>query len=419
MNDAIGLADRFNRDCACVGTDLPALQQRLDAGLGAAGIERSIVETHPHLFADHPVFVAEQHACEMQRVIQAVESVVRLPAYRDQVLGAASPIAQVSPRARGVFFGFDFHIAADGPKLIEINTNAGGALLNIEMQRAQNACCTQVADFLRMEPSPESRAQAILDMFVHEWRLARGDEPLRTIALVDDSPDGQYLFPEFLLFKTLFEGHGIRTLIVDARELAIDSGALSHDGQDIDLVYNRCTDFYFAEAAHAALSEAYTRELAVITPHPFAHALYSNKDNLVLLSDAVALRAMHAADTDVETLTRAIPRTLRVAEPAQHWWDVRKQWFFKPSTGFGSRGAYRGDKITRRAFGDVMRGDYIAQQFAPPGERRGADATSFKVDVRNYVYDGETQLMTARLFQGQTTNFRTAGGGFAPVYRLP
>ena len=66
---------------------------------------------------------------------------------------------------------------------------------------------------------------------------------------------------------------------------------LSHDGQRIDLVYNRCTDFYFADPAHAALAEAYARDLAVITPHPFAHALYANKDNLILLSDAAALRA--------------------------------------------------------------------------------------------------------------------------------
>jgi len=128
---------------------------------------------------------------------------------------------------------------------------------------------------------------------------------------------------------------------------------------------------------------------------------------------------MGAAGADIEILARAIPRTLRVAQPEQRWWDERKQWFFKPTSGFGSRGTYRGDKITRRAFGDVMRGNYIAQQLAPPGERqRGAKAASFKLDVRNYVYDGKTQLMTARLFQGQTTNFRTAGGGFAPVYQL-
>jgi D-alanine-D-alanine ligase-like ATP-grasp enzyme len=29
-----------------------------------------------------------------------------------------------------VFFGYDFHLTDDGPKLIEINTNAGGGLLN-------------------------------------------------------------------------------------------------------------------------------------------------------------------------------------------------------------------------------------------------------------------------------------------------
>jgi hypothetical protein len=127
---------------------------------------------------------------------------------------------------------------------------------------------------------------------------------------------------------------------------------------------------------------------------------------------------MHVAAVDVETLTRAIPRTFKVEDPERRWWEERKQWFFKPSAGFGSRGTYRGDKITRRAFGDVMRGDYIAQRLTPPSVRqRGAEA-SFKLDVRNYVYDGVTQLMTARLFQGQTTNFRTVGGGFAPVYQL-
>ena len=34
----------------------------------------------------------------------------------------------------------------------------------------------------------------------------------------------------------------------------------------------------------------------------------------------------------------------------------------------------------------------------------------------SYVYDGAVQLVAARLYQGQTTNFRTAGGGFAPVF---
>jgi hypothetical protein len=39
-----------------------------------------------------------------------------------------------------------------------------------------------------------------------------------------------------------------------------------------------------------------------------------------------------------------------------------------------------------------------------------------KMDVRLYTYDSRVLLVAARLYQGQTTNFRTPGGGFAPVF---
>jgi hypothetical protein len=39
------------------------------------------------------------------------------------------------------------------------------------------------------------------------------------------------------------------------------------------------------------------------------------------------------------------------------------------------------------------------------------------MDVRLYTYQGEILLAAARLYQGQTTNFRTEGGGFSPVLR--
>jgi hypothetical protein len=42
-----------------------------------------------------------------------------------------------------------------------------------------------------------------------------------------------------------------------------------------------------------------------------------------------------------------------------------------------------------------------------------------KFDLRNYVYDGAVQWVAARVYQGQTTNFRTPGGGFAPVFSTP
>src|SRR5205814_2132849 len=100
---------------------------------------------------------------------------------------------------------------------------------------------------------------------------------------------------------------------------------------------------------------------------------------------------------------------------ADTWWRDRKHWFFKPRQGYGSRGAYRGDKLTRRVFADIVAGDYVAQKMALPGERvraiEGVDE-SFKVDIRCFVYAGEILAVVARLYQGQTTNFRTTGGGF-------
>ena len=88
-------------------------------------------------------------------------------------------------------------------------------------------------------------------------------------------------------------------------------------------------------------------------------------------------------------------------------------------SGYGGKGAYRGEKLTKRVFEEILQSEYVAQRLAVPGERKvcveGAEPQSLKYDVRCYVYDGRIQLVAARLYQGQTTNFRTPGGGFALV----
>ena len=62
---------------------------------------------------------------------------------------------------------------------------------------------------------------------------------------------------------------------------------------------------------------------------------------------------------------------------------------------------------------------YIAQALAAPSERRikiDGEVKSLKLDVRLYTYRGSALLTAARIYQGQTTNFRTPGGSFAPVF---
>ena len=85
------------------------------------------------------------------------------------------------------------------------------------------------------------------------------------------------------------------------------------------------------------------------------------------------------------------------------------------------RTPYRGDKVTQRVWSEIMGGGYVAQALVAPGERNVDPAAErpLKFDLREYVYDGLVQWTAARLYQGQTTNFRTPGGCFAPVYEGP
>ncbi len=194
-------------------------------------------------------------------------------------------------------------------------------------------------------------------------------------------------------------------------------------GERIDLVYNRLTDFGLDAPENAALREAYLAGAVVVTPHPRAHAVYADKRNLSLLTDAVVLTELGVDAATREVLLTGIPRTERVRrEEADALWARRKQLFFKPAAGYGSKAAYRGDKLTRRAFEEILGGGYVSQALVPPSERVvgvAGERIGLKLDLRNFVYRGRVQLVIARLYQGQTTNFRTAGGGFAPVLTVP
>jgi hypothetical protein len=358
-----------------------------------------LLTERPNLFSSTQVKVSRGDTARMAALIAAVERVVALPAYREHMLANAPEIARHVPPNPGAFYGYDFHLSPTGPKLIEINTNAGGGLLAARR-------------FGRADVE-----SAFIEMFRSEC------PSLKALAIVDENPAQQYLYPEFLLFKELFAQHGIEAHICAPGDLMLCHGGLWHDETRLDLVYNRITDFPLETHGNTALRQAYLDGSVVVTPHPFGHALYADKRNLVTLSDD-ALLASWGVDAETRrVLGDVVPRTeLVAAERAEDLWARRKGLFFKPATGFGAKAAYRGDKMTKRVFEEVLAGAqssrFVAQELVPPSvvmaEVDGA-LTELKVDVRCYAYRGEVQFIAARLWQGQTTNFRTRGGGFASV----
>lgn len=417
------LADALNRSCQCIAVDQAKLQQSLRAGFGQSGSLARLQESHPGLLADYPIFVGREHIAAMQDVIDAIEHVVTLSHYRESVLAWAPNIARHASSSHGVFFGYDFHLTTDGPRLIEVNTNAGGALLLQHLASAQQACCREVGNFFPGPRGVDDIEAVFVDMFRAEFRAQRPDDELGCVAIVDEDPQAQYLHPEFELFRAMFANHGIDAIIADPGDFELLDEKLIADGRSVDVVYNRLTDFYLESPACATLRSAYESDAAVFTPSPRDHALYANKRNLTVLGDEATLRQLGAPDEAIETLSVAVPRTLVVSEDnAAELWAERRHLFFKPVRGYGSRGTYKGAKLTKKTWASILQADYVAQELVPPGERLlvsdGAER-SFKVDVRCYVYRGEIQLLGARMYRGQTTNFRTDGGGLTAVFTTP
>ncbi|AMK75181.1 MULTISPECIES: hypothetical protein [Methylomonas] len=413
-------AEQLNSDCRCASLNRKALRSELNNLDGNDDLYRMIAEERPNLFAESAVFLDRVCLEQQREIIAALERVIALPAYQQQVLKYAPDAARFLAKAHGVFLGYDFHLSADGPKLIEINSNAGGAMINALLIRAQNSCCeiagNQQPGAAALPRQDSQQAEAVfMDMFYQEWRAERDLAPLRSIAIVDDDPQNQYMWPEFLLFKHLFEQQKIKTVICGPESLSFRDGALWHGDLKIDLVYNRLTDFGLESEKCQKLRQAYLSGAVVLTPHPRNHALYADKRNLVWLGNDDFLQTIGVDNHTRAILREGIAHTVLVdAQNAEWFWAERKQLFFKPAKGYGSKAAYRGDKLTRRVFEDILHHDYVAQTLVKPSERQ-LDTGELKLDLRHYVYRGQTQLVCARLYQGQTTNFRTPGGGFAQV----
>ena len=415
-----GPAERLNLGCFCVTLDRKGLARAFDREVGIDGFADALERSHPSLFSNSPVFVPSAALGQMTRVVAAVEATARLPGYREAALSWATASAQRDFGPAGALMGYDFHLTPDGVKLIEVNTNAGGAFLNAPLARAQRMCC---APALAHGSDATDFGDRIAAMFLAEWSRQKGSGRPRRIAIVDDDPQSQYLMPEFQLAQALLNSHGFETVIADPGELSLDGAGLSLAAQPIDLIYNRLTDFSFEDPRHRILRDAYDDGRVVVTPNPHVYALLADKRNLTLLCDAERLGAWGLGSEHLDALKAGALTTLLVsAANSETLWRERRHWFFKPARGYASKAAYRGDKLTRRVWDEITAGNYVAQSYAAPGSRfvqlDGA-RSELKADVRLYAYDGRVLLTAARLYRGQTTNMRTPGGGFAPVLAIP
>ncbi len=413
INCATSVGASLNQRCACEVVDVLRLHESIRAAFSESMSDPAV---HAHLFSRYALFVDRAALDAMGRVAAALFEVAENPRYRERVLQWAPDIATHYPGSAGGVLGLDFHLTVDGPRLIEVNTNPGGLLLNAVLLDAVRSCAP--AAWTTWTTATEAHSAAVA-AWLDDARQQSGRAPSR-VAIVDSAPREQFLYPEFELYADAFREHGVDCVIRAPEDLRFGPEGLADADGPIDMVYNRLTDFALEEASHADLRQAYLAGDVALTPHPRAHALFADKRNLAVLGDAALLGGFGVDAGLTALLAEVIPTTVEVVPGNRDaLWAARNGYFFKPAAGFGSRGSYRGDKLTRRTWESMASATYIAQAFAPPSMRIVHGGQSLKADVRCFASEAGVLLFAARLYQGQTTNMRTPGGGFAAVLTTP
>lgn len=406
---------QLNEHCDCVSMQPVIDNLALCDPVLAPDIQQQLAE-RSNLFAETAVFISQQEVMQIQAQINAIEAISVLPRYVQHIRDRDSIPHYPQASTRGVFMGYDFHLTADGPKLIEVNTNAGGAfIMQFLLSRIPSMvtpCANETLDHA------ESVERHIIQMIISEMQLGGRSSTPASIAIIDENPESQYLFPDMRFAQELLERNGIKVTIASPSELKIERGKLMCNKQRIDFIYNRTTDFSLSTPANAVLKQALIDDLAVVSPNPLHHALYADKRNPGIWQNTGITKSFGVSDCHIEALKNLPTTDIVTPERAADFWPKRKSLFFKPRDGFGSRAVYRGNKVTRKVWEHISKGGYIAQSTIPPAIRKidtTAIKTQMKFDLRVYSYQGKWLLGAARIYQGQTTNFRTPGGGFAPL----
>ena len=108
------VSERLNKECFCITLDRDALCQALEREVGDPDFCATL-RTRPHLFSNAPVFLSRDRGRRDAQDARAIEAVSRLPGYREAALSWAPEIARHDFGPRGVFMGYDFHLAAADP----------------------------------------------------------------------------------------------------------------------------------------------------------------------------------------------------------------------------------------------------------------------------------------------------------------
>lgn len=317
------------------------------------------------------------------------------PSY--QATGSSLAASRKNPSYESVLMGYDFHIQDGLPQLIEINNNAGGLYLKADKSWLPQPDLGLASKHI---------GQRILEMFEPNWQ---------TIVIMDEKPQEQFMYGEMQAYAQLLKDDGRQVFILDPSELSLgQDGKLSYQSHDIDMIYNRHTDFYLESSTMQHIRSAYLADQVVLNPHPQSYDLLGDKGRMVDWHRLDFLEQFMNSE-QAHAIRAMIPMTKYVQDqdPIELWAD-RKRWVFKPTASHAGKGVVLGKSITRKRFAELSQSKMIMQAFVPPNKVM-VDGISYKSDIRFYMHGQNLIAIAGRIYQGMITNFRTTGSGFVPL----
>ncbi|MBF0381442.1 MAG: hypothetical protein HQL69_10510 [Magnetococcales bacterium] len=337
----------------------------------------------------------------MIKLVNALYTLHKIPAYADNIAAEIPKTALFDPGHDGVMMGYDFHLTPDGPRLIEVNTNAGGMMLAWQSDVNPRALNT------------------LLNTFYKEMKLFSNNKTTqpKRLVIIDKEPQKQYLYPEMQQFAALFRSRGIITDVVDPDQLQADGNGVFYNGERVDFIYNRVCDFYLEEEYMAGIKAAYLNRAVCLSPNPRAYGLLADKRRLLLFNDKSRLNTIGLEPKLQKILTEVTPECclLEDFEP-EIFWQQRRKWVVKPVAAFGSRGVIVGKGISRARFATLDPKTTLVQQLIPPSTTICPwSEKPMKTDLRLFVYQKKILGVTARIYRGQVTSFKEPGSGYAPI----
>ena len=227
-----------------------------------------------YFFSHSPSSLSESSFKKIISFVQSLKNVLSSTSFQKEVFANSSlPLPGVTPTG-GLFLGLDFHDTAQGPKLIEINTNAGGLLLNALLLDVQNPC-QGLSSFSNGLGNFSQTKEKIWDFFLWEWSLSFPHRTLKTLAVLDEKLESQFLFPEFLLYQSIFQERGLKCHILSPNQLEFHDNQLFFEGNRIDFIYNRHTDFYMETLDLKPVKLAWENGHVCLSPNPQDYHLIS------------------------------------------------------------------------------------------------------------------------------------------------